>query len=386
MFPTPNEDYNGISIYQTALHLQTQKHEIRVIHPIPLTPCLINSLWNYGKAFHNLPKTFNANGLFVEYLKYPVIPANILKHQSGDILWLTQRKKLLHLTKSFNPDLIWTQPGLCPGITAMRLSHETGIPYIIVVHGMDINIDVEYPNRRKKLLELYKNAAKVIAVGPGMFRGVKEVEPNADCIFIPNGVEACDITPKPPVNRETPLIITTIANLNPDKGIEINIRALRLFLKKHPNTHYNIIGEGKQRQKLQDLAKKLGLENHISFYGSLPHTECMKILDNTHIFSLISRREGFGLVYFEAMIRGIPVVACSGVGISEIIRDGNEGFIIDFGDYEQLADIWIRLTEDTVAYEKMCKKARELVLKEFTWDTIGKRYEDVFLSVTIHSG
>ena len=101
----------------------------------------------------------------------------------------------------------------------------------------------------------------------------------------------------------------------------------------------NIVGEGAMKASLQARVSELGANGKVSFSGRLPRQAIIPLLDQSDVFVLISRGEVFGLVYIEAMSRGCIVVASKGEGMEGVIRHGENGFLCEAGNAQELATI-----------------------------------------------
>jgi len=127
----------------------------------------------------------------------------------------------------------------------------------------------------------------------------------------------------------------TLSSLIPLKNIDIVLKSLSR-LPKSFNWEYSIVGEGPLKVELINLTEKLGIAHRVKFYGFLPHSECMKLLEDNDIFILVSAPETFGLAYLEAMSKGLIVVGTKGWGIDGIIENGVNGYLCKEKDVEDL--------------------------------------------------
>ena len=100
-----------------------------------------------------------------------------------------------------------------------------------------------------------------------------------------------------------------------------------------------IVGDGAMKDELEEKVKGLGVPDKIHLTGRLPRQEIIPILDKSDVFILISRDEVFGLVYIEAMSRGCIVVASRGEGMEGVIRHGENGFLCEAGNAQELIEI-----------------------------------------------
>lgn len=115
------------------------------------------------------------------------------------------------------------------------------------------------------------------------------------------------------------------------------IRAYRQVADKHPDWHLEIYGEGFRKSELLDLTASLGLEDFITFKGNAKDID--QRLRSASIHVLPSQTEGFPLVLIEAMTSGVPSVAydCP-YGPSDMIKDGESGFLVPLNDEAALAE------------------------------------------------
>ncbi len=139
------------------------------------------------------------------------------------------------------------------------------------------------------------------------------------------------------ITRDTlyqrPNVIVAMGRLVPEKGFEALVRAVARMQTK--DATLTILGDGPERQRLEDLVSSLGLENRVVFAGFQrniwPH------LDRAKCFAHAAHSEAFGLVVAEALARGLPVVATRSDGPSEILNTDGLGRLVPNGDIDGMA-------------------------------------------------
>lgn len=126
-------------------------------------------------------------------------------------------------------------------------------------------------------------------------------------------------------------ILLSVGRLEPEKGFD---RLLDAFANiKHDDLTLVIVGDGILREGLEEKAKILGIEKHVHFAGAVPHDELWEYYTDCDMFVLLSRSEALGLVVWEAMYTGLPVIGSRAEGIIESIGKNNErGFLWDEAD------------------------------------------------------
>lgn len=172
-------------------------------------------------------------------------------------------------------------------------------------------------------------------------------------------------------------IITIIAGLRPVKDHVTLIRAMKIVSEKIPNSRLIIVGDGSERKKLKNLTKKLNLEDHIIFLGN--RKDIVNLWNVSDLGVLCSLDECLSISLLEGMACGIPFVATKVGGNPEVIRIGQEGFLVKPKNHKLLARNIIRILRDSKNRKKLGINARKKVEKDFTLKKMSKRYEKVYL-------
>lgn len=145
------------------------------------------------------------------------------------------------------------------------------------------------------------------------------------------------------------------------KGIHVLIKSMSKVVKQYPEQKLLIAGDGEYRGELEKLVRAIKLEDNIVFLGHIDQKILREYLQNCLVMVLPSFTEGLGRVIAEAMACGKPVIATKVGGIPELIRDGENGFLIQPNDSEGLADKIIYFIQNpSVAYE-MGEKGKKFV-------------------------
>lgn len=156
-----------------------------------------------------------------------------------------------------------------------------------------------------------------------------------------------------------------VGRFSPSKGHDVLIRALKVVTERFPDARVLFIGDGAEQAKCVRLASELGVAAQCSFMGLLPHKEVLTHLASACATVVASRSEAFGLVNIESMAVSTPVIGSDTGGISEIVRDGVDGFLFPPGDHQALAERMIRLLENDTMREDMAQNARRRFLEHF---------------------
>jgi glycosyltransferase involved in cell wall biosynthesis len=140
------------------------------------------------------------------------------------------------------------------------------------------------------------------------------------------------------------LIVGTVARLVPDKGLECFLRMAGIVRAERADVKFLIVGEGPLRHSLEQMAKSIGIEPDVVFAGhrtDIP--ELMQIMD---VFVLPTKREGFGVVFAEAMAMGKATVGSDIGPIAEVVGDGVTGYLAPADNPKAFATRTLELLSD----------------------------------------
>ncbi len=221
------------------------------------------------------------------------------------------------------------------------------LSYYIVAHGIEVWRPYSALERRALL-----NATRIICVSEftrrQMLRFLPELDP-ARLIVIPNTLDPDFSLPPdlPTRNIDKDLRLLTVSRLSTAdnyKGVDTLIEAMSQILKRHPNATLQIVGSGDDSPRWQELATNSGSAEAISFMGRLSDKELREVYSRCDIFALPSLKEGFGLVYLEAMSFGKPCIAARAGGAPEAVTE-EVGALIEYNNVDEIADACIRLAQ-----------------------------------------
>ena len=138
-----------------------------------------------------------------------------------------------------------------------------------------------------------------------------------------------------------------VGRLVPLKGLDRVIRAFARVRNSLDNVSLVIVGEGEQRESLELLASELGVGNDVKFVGRFEGLKLMAWYLLGQVFVLASDPEAYGAVVNEALLAGMPVLCSSWAGATELIRQGQNGYIIDPYDISAISEQMSRVLANT---------------------------------------
>jgi glycosyltransferase involved in cell wall biosynthesis len=273
------------------------------------------------------------------------------------------------------------------GIIAFIVGKLTGKPIIVsLIAGpfelysrrrpLGVDFTKPLPWSGRLLLKLIKNSDAVITTG-SFTRN----------FLLKHGIEESRIYPmiNPPNKSrfrfsDVPKTfdVISVGRLVPVKHHEIMIRVISMVKGKYPNIKAGIVGDGPFKDELIKLAHGLGLKENMVFTGF--QKDITYLYNSSRVFMLTSEREGFPNVVLEAMMCGLPCVVSNCGDIIDVVRNGNNSFVIeDFNDIEGFARAIVSLLENKELYHEISqnalKTAKSLSAGEITnqWELIFKR-------------
>ena len=170
--------------------------------------------------------------------------------------------------------------------------------------------------------------------------------------------------------------IICAGRLEMEKGYDLLIKVWRIVIQKHPEWSLHIYGDGSLKNELNKAISKEGLKNSLIIEN--PVSDIYNKYIESSIFVMSSRYEGFPMVLLEAKSCGLPIVSfdCPN-GPSDIILNGEDGFLIENRNIEAMAEKICYLIENENIRIDMGKKARENV-KRYMPDIIMQKWGDLF--------
>jgi GalNAc-alpha-(1->4)-GalNAc-alpha-(1->3)-diNAcBac-PP-undecaprenol alpha-1,4-N-acetyl-D-galactosaminyltransferase len=172
--------------------------------------------------------------------------------------------------------------------------------------------------------------------------------------------------------------ITAVGRLAPQKGFDLLLQAFARIAAAHPSWSLRIVGDGRERAALTELARTLGVAERVEFTGRVDNV--FPLLAAADLFVLSSRFEGFPNALAEAMSAGLPVIAfdCQR-GPSAIIRHEIDGLLVPAEDVAGLAAAIDRLIANPAARATLAARAPEIV-ERYSEAAIMNRWEDLLRS------
>jgi N-acetyl-alpha-D-glucosaminyl L-malate synthase BshA len=195
-----------------------------------------------------------------------------------------------------------------------------------------------------------------------------------DIDVIPNFVDTERFAPSPRP-RGAPALLVHNSNFRALKRVDDVVAIFERVRRARP-CKLALIGDGPERPRLEADLRARGLGADVELLGE--RRDFVEVLQAADVFLLPSQSESFGLAALEALSAGVPVVASRVGGLPEVVRDGEDGFLLPMGDVAAMAAAAERLCSDGDLRRRMGEAARAGVLARFSRAPMVTRYEKVY--------
>jgi glycosyltransferase involved in cell wall biosynthesis len=325
---------------------------------------------------HNVSVMCGGNGVLVEKLKSNNIRVISLPHMQRDISLIAEAKTFYFIFQTLmkeRPDIFHTNSSKMGGLGnyAARLA---GINKIIfTAHGWAFN--EPRPFWQRLLIKYFSWLAiifshKTISVSEKTENDVSDLPFVKNKIeVIRNGIENFELLERREARRalgvheEDTLVVGTLSELHPVKGLDILLDTWEKFLKKNDGLLV-LVGEGEIRENLENYAESLGIKDKVIFKGYVDNAR--QYLSGLDIFCLPSRSEALPYTLLEAGLAAAPVIATSVGGVPEVIENGINGALVPKEDSETLFSTLLLFSQDKPLRERLGNALKETVKEKFS--------------------
>lgn len=267
--------------------------------------------------------------------------------------------------------------GLTP--VARLLARRAGCPTVVYFYGVDV-----WGRLRARTRWGIRGTNRIVSISD--FTLSECFKNNPDLHDVPSEVLPLGLMGGgvPPPEFEAPrnstgrvLLVTRLTRHCVTKNVRELILAMRHVAARVPGATLDIVGDGDDRADLEQFAATRAPEAKVCFLGRIPDDELAGVYSRTDVFAMPSKQEGFGLVFVEAMARGLACVCGDQDASREVVEDGVTGFAVDADSPEAIGNAIARLLEDDGLRRRMGTAGWERYRKFFTQDAVFHRLTGV---------
>ncbi|HPN54436.1 MAG TPA: glycosyltransferase [Candidatus Moranbacteria bacterium] len=287
------------------------------------------------------------------------------------------------LAKMNSYDLIHSFSLVPFGFACRRLGKKINVPFIISLRASDVIANQARPGFlhntvAKKIIEAWESASFIVASSQWLASVELKSKPLRKISIIYNGVDTKYFSPNPD-KKKADDVFTVVCSLpfESENGIRFLIQAFNILIRRYENLRLVIMGDGRERASLEQLAMGLNLDKKVIFTGIIPQEKMLEYYQSASIFVSPSLRENFEKSIVEALACGLPVVATDVGAAREFVEDTENGFIVEPRNSYQMAENIEKFLLDSKLAEKMGEKSREFSEK-IDWERVAGKYFDLY--------
>jgi glycosyltransferase involved in cell wall biosynthesis len=257
--------------------------------------------------------------------------------------------------------------------TFLTLARIFRVPTILHLHASQIRDFYERdcgPFRRRVIRHILEHASTVIVLSKRLQVYIGTIAPLAKTVTIHNFVDSAQIeaeAKRTSVERSSTLLLF-LGDIGHRKGIHDLVRALPAVSRWIPEVRLVAGGRG-DIDAVRRSAKELGIEKHVLLPGYVSGPEKFRLLAEAAIYVLPSYNEGVPISILEAMSVGLPIVTTPVGGIPDVIRDGEEGFLVSPGATDQLVRRIVELLSNENLRKRMGDAAQRRLRTDYSPET-----------------
>lgn len=363
VIPFFNPEFGGsfIAFYNLSLELAKMGHEITII----------TSDLNFNKEYSKFAVN---NGVEVKSFKHLNIGFFIFTPSMK--LWLNKNLKKydivhVHNFRSYQ------------NVIVTKYAKKYKIPYIIQPHG---SAKIIGKKKLKKIFDfiwtadVVKNSKKIISVsGTEQKQLIKLGIEKEKIETIYNGIDIQKFNSHYYKKQKSNKIVF-LGRINKIKGIDFLINAFKEVLNEFNDLELIIVGpDDGIKNDLKKLSEKLQINDKVTFLNFIE--DVGKIYSDARLLVYPASYEIFGLVPFEAIMCGTPVIVTKNCGCGELINESNGGYTVDYGDIDSLKNTIIHVLNNREEAQIKVKNGQKFVLNELNWKLAGENFEKIYETI-----
>lgn len=320
-----------------------------------------------------------------ENVSYEVERHDLLQHVQGwkRVFRATQLIGYIHrfrrIIRKHSPD-VCVFNRVCTFYTVgARICKRMNVPVVLCTHGNELTL--AQGRRRASLKRSLSLFNGINANSRYTQELVRELAPYARTEVVNPGVISYTGQPQLPelpaefqraLEGPEPVFVSIFRHVK-RKGLDISLPAFKKVLEQFPDAKYIIGGKGPETPHLKKICTELNLDDSVHFAGFLSEPEKHGLLSSATCYVMTSRQpisgdvEGFGIVYLEAALYGVPSIAGASGGAPEAVVDGVTGLVVQPDNVDDVAEAMIRIAENSEYRHQLGQDARRRAEKELSW-------------------
>lgn len=263
---------------------------------------------------------------------------------------------------------------------ALAIKRKYGIPAVGLEHWSEMGKDDIKEELKQQAIETYPYLDKQLVVSDALRKNILD-KIGIDTTVV-NNTYGKDFFYKEHVKKDDTVRFVLTGNLRPIKRFDLVIQAVGECASLQKNTKFTIIGDGPEREKLQEMIEAYHLSDTIYLVGRQSRDYIVEALQEADVYILSSHLETFGVAPMEALACGVPVIATDCGGSRSYMNSFN-GLLIPTDDVEAMSKAISYMVEHYKEFDR--KQIAEDCRQRFSEEAIAKQLEGIFENVITQS-
>jgi glycosyltransferase involved in cell wall biosynthesis len=350
-----------------------------------------------GHDVHVLTATQGTKQYLDEISAGKYVVHNLYSVPSGvypDLRFTVPLATTMFALKRWQPDIVHTHTPFGVGVAALRCAKRFGVP-LIGTHHTFFDHYLKYIHMDSRIsrevcwnltVKYLNQCSLVLSPSRSLGNDLQTKGLNSPISILPNPIDTDLFHPSSdPIVNGSHANLIYMGRLSYEKSLDQVIAAFGMVAETLPHVKLTLIGDGPERQRLEELAEKLGIADRVIFAGALHGENLAQAMRNGSLFVTASKTENIPLSVLEAMASGLAVAAVDMKGLPEIVHDGLNGILVAPDRPDEMAQKIVQLLRDPERHTSYSIAAREYALG-FAKERIIDELESIYQSaLAIHS-
>ncbi|UCF33380.1 MAG: glycosyltransferase family 4 protein [Phycisphaerales bacterium] len=309
---------------------------------------------------------------------------------------LAARHQLRRLFTDLKPEVVHTHSSKA-GILGRSAAASANVPVVVhTIHGMSFNRTqpafIQWLYRSLERWAARQTTAFVTVADAMIDQSVSAgLAPRDRFVTVRSGIETDDFVPDASERtslraewgaEEGDVVVGTIARLFINKGYEEIIEAMPRAVQHCDKLKFVWIGDGANREQYLNRLEAMGLRNRVHLVGLIHPREVGRHINGFDIVLHASRWEGLPRALVQGLLMGVPAVAFDNDGSPEVVRDGQTGILVPFGDTAKLSQAIVSLATDPDLRRKLGEHGQARCREMFDWHTMVDQLDKLYLQLS----
>ncbi|PJE76131.1 hypothetical protein COV04_01210 [Candidatus Uhrbacteria bacterium CG10_big_fil_rev_8_21_14_0_10_48_11] len=324
----------------------------------------------------------------VPSVRFPLYPGERLAIPLG---------RTVYQMKRFHPQLIHAHTPFSVGMEGLYLSRVFKIPLVGTHHTFHdhylkhVKLDFSFGRwiSWKYIVGFYNRCRYVLSPSKALADALELHGLVRPITVLSNTIDASCFMPATTKTRQAfravlgvaGIVFVYVGRLSYEKNVTDVITAFAIAVIKLPTAILLIVGDGPERADLEALSKKLAVDDRVLFLGIRRGDALRQVLQAADVFVTASQSENMPMTVLEAMASGLPVIGVQALGVPELIKEGENGFLVPPGDHQRFADAFIILAKDSALRHSFGEASRQRVVSQYDPGKLLTRLEHLYQQV-----